>query len=146
MATYSFQDVVASITGVGGSFSLGSGAATSDEGITVTRNPKNGITIGADGAVMNSLYADSSGKISVSVLKTSPVNAQLQAMYDLQAVTSTTWGNNVIVIRESASGDVITATSVAFNKAADTKYAKDGGMNVWEFDAGNINTILGTYA
>ncbi|WP_261278734.1 DUF3277 family protein, partial [Serratia ficaria] len=36
MSTYSFLDVSANITGVGGSIDLGNGAATSDEGITIT--------------------------------------------------------------------------------------------------------------
>ena len=49
MATYSFLNVAASITGPGGSFQMGSGAGSAEEGIEITHSDKNVQTIGADG-------------------------------------------------------------------------------------------------
>jgi hypothetical protein len=58
---------------------------------------KNTMTIGADGEVMHSLHAGKSGTITVTLLKTSPVNKKLSLMYNAQSQSSALWGNNVIV-------------------------------------------------
>ncbi|HGM5075862.1 TPA: DUF3277 family protein [Serratia marcescens] len=146
MSTYSFLDVSASITGVGGSIDLGNGAATSDEGITVTMSEnKNTMVTGADGEVMHSLHASKSGTITVSLLKTSPVHAKLSVMYNAQSQSSATWGNNVIVIRNKSSNDMTTSRSVAFQKQPDHTNAKDGNTVSWVFDCGKIDQLLGTF-
>lgn len=146
MATYSFLDVTASLTGPTGVIDLGQGSANSEEGITQTMGGnKNTMTIGADGEVMHSLHADKSGTITVTLLKTSPVNKKLSLAYNAQSQSSATWGNNVIVIRNTASGDISTARSCAFQKQPDFANAKDGGTVAWVFDAGKIDTLLGEF-
>src|SRR5690349_2622434 len=95
--TYSFLNVQATIAGPGGNFNLGNGAGASEEGITVEpAGDKSTMTIGADGSGMHSLHADKSGTVMVRLLKTSPQNAKLQAMYDLQTADSRLHGQNVI--------------------------------------------------
>lgn len=89
MATYSFLDVTASLTGPTGVIDLGQGSANSEEGITQTMGGnKNTMTIGADGEVMHSLHADKSGTITVTLLKTSPVNKKLSLAYNAQSQSS----------------------------------------------------------
>lgn len=146
MSTYSFLDVSASIVGPGGAFDLGYGSANAEEGITVAMvEAKNTMTIGADGEVMQSLHAGKGGTITVTLLKTSPTNAKLSAMYAAQSLSSATWGNNVIVVRNSASNDLCSARSVAFQKLPDWQNAKDGGTVAWVFDAGKVDQLLGTF-
>ncbi|ELE9730803.1 DUF3277 family protein [Enterobacter kobei] len=146
MATYSFLDVTASLTGPTGVIDLGQGSANSEEGITQTMGGnKNTMTIGADGEVMHSLHADKSGTITVTLLKTSPVNKKLSLAYNAQSQSSATWGNNVIVIRNTASGDISTARSCAFQKQPDFNNAKEGGTVAWVFDCGKIDQLLGEY-
>lgn len=146
MSTYSFLDVSASIVGPGGAFDLGYGAANAEEGITVAMvEAKNTMTIGADGEVMHSLHAGKGGTITVTLLKTSPTNAKLSALYAAQSLSSATWGNNVIVVRNSASNDLCSARSVAFQKIPDWQNAKDGGTVAWIFDAGKVDQLLGTF-
>ncbi|MGP1948621.1 DUF3277 family protein [Citrobacter freundii] len=146
MATYSFLDVTASLTGPTGVIDLGQGSANSEEGITQTMGGnKNTMTIGADGEVMHSLHADKSGTITVTLLKTSPVNKKLSLAYNAQSQSSATWGNNVIVIRNTASGDISTARSCAFQKQPDFNNAKEGGTVVWVFDCGKIDQLLGEF-
>ncbi|HBA3651371.1 TPA: DUF3277 family protein [Escherichia coli] len=146
MATYSFMDVSASLTGVTGSIDLGYGSANSEEGITIAMSgPKNTMTIGADGEPMHSLHADKSGTITVNLLKTSPTNKKLSLAYNAQSQSSGTWGNNVIVIRNSVSGDITTARSVAFQKQPDNANAKDGNTMAWVFDCGKIDQVLGEF-
>ncbi|EEW2264198.1 TPA: DUF3277 family protein [Escherichia coli] len=146
MSTYSFLDVTASLTGPTGVIDLGQGSANSEEGITVAMGGnKNTMTIGADGEVMHSLHADKSGTITVTLLKTSPVNKKLSLAYNAQSQSSATWGNNVIVIRNTASGDISTARSCAFQKQPDFNNAKEGGTVAWVFDCGKIDQLLGEF-
>lgn len=144
--TYSFIDVNAAIAGPGGAFSLGYGSGVSEEGITITMaEDKDTMTVGADGEVMHSLHAAKHGTVTVKLLKTSPVNNKLMALYDLQSLSSSTWGNNVITVTNSVSGDAIACRSVAFKKIPDLNYQKDGGTNEWAFNAGKIDAVLGVF-
>ncbi|MFS7251250.1 DUF3277 family protein [Rahnella rivi] len=146
MSTYSFIDVSASLSGATGIVDLGYGSANADEGITVTMTEaKNTMTTGADGEVMHSLHAGKSGTITVVLLKTSPVNKKLSLMYNAQSQSSATWGNNVIVVRNSASGDLVTARSCAFQKQPDHANAKVGTTVSWVFDCGKIDEVLGEF-
>ena len=136
MATYSFKDITAALVGVGGSINLGAGAAIAEEGITIEpTEDKNIMTIGADGAGMHSLVAGEASTVTVRLLKTSPTNAQLQTMYNVQTLSSLAHGKNVLTVRDIARGDAIVLTGVAFKKAPSISYAKEGGIMEWTFDA-----------
>ncbi|MDU1573271.1 MAG: DUF3277 family protein [Pantoea sp.] len=146
MSTYSFIDVSASLTGPTGVIDLGYGSANSDEGITVTMTEaKNTMTTGADGEVMHSLHAGKSGTITVNLLKTSPQNKKLSLMYNAQSLSSSLWGNNVIVMRNKASGDIVTARAVAFQRQPDWNNPKVAGTVAWVFDCGKIDEMLGEF-
>lgn len=146
MSTYSFIDVNATLVGAGAVIDLGSGSANAEEGISiVAAADKNTMLIGADGEGMHSLHADKSGQITVRLLKTSPKNAQLMALYDGQSLSSSAWGNNVITVTHSASGDTTVARSCAFKKRPDLNYRKDGDIVEWVFDSIKIDGLLGTY-
>lgn len=146
MVAYSFQDVVATISGPGGVVPLGYGAGTAEEGITIERaEDKDTMTMGADGTAMHTLHSANHGTITVRILKTSPANALLQAMYDFQILSSANWGNNVINITHIASGDSTTGRSVAFRRASPLTYAKEGNINEWSFNVGDISSVLGLY-
>lgn len=146
MSTYSFIDVSASLTGPTGVIDLGYGSANSEEGITVTMTEaKNTMTTGADGEVMHSLHAGKSGTITINLLKTSPQNKKLSLMYNAQSLSSSLWGNNVIVMRNKASGDIVTARAVAFQRQPDWNNPKVAGTVAWVFDCGKIDEILGEF-
>lgn len=146
MATYSFLDVTASLSGPTGVIDLGFGSGNAKEGITVSlANARNTMTVGADGEVMHSLKADASGTVTVRLLYTSAANAALQAMYDAQALSSSLWGNNIITIRNKGNNEITTCRSVAFQKQPDRNYAEEGQIVEWVFDCGKINTISGSY-
>lgn len=146
MGTYSFVDVTASMVGPTGVIDLGAGAGNATEGIKVTMGEsKNTVTIGIDGEVMHSLNPSKHGSITVSLLKTSPVNKRLSLAYNAQSQSSALWGQNVIVIRNSVSGDLVTARHCAFQKHPDYANAKDGGSVSWVFDAGKIDQLLGEF-
>lgn len=144
MSTYSFLDVNAAIDGPGGSISLGSGAGAAEEGITIEPiEDKNIMTIGADGQGMHSLVGGEAATVTVRLLKTSPVNALLQQMYNYQTSSSVLHGKNTIVVSDFGRGDLVTLQQVAFKKAPALNYAKEGGINEWTFDAINSAVTLG---
>lgn len=143
---YSFIDVFATLVGPGGVVSLGSGSGAAEEGITIEPiEDKETMTMGADGTPMHSLHAGRHGNVTIRLLKTSNSNALLQVMYDFQQVSSALWGQNTLVVTHITSGDVATATSVAFRRAPTLTYAKDGGINEWGFSAGYLDRFLGPY-
>lgn len=145
MATYSFQDVVAAISGVGGSINLAAGAGVAEEGITIESvEDKNVMTIGADGSGMHSLIANESSTVTIRLLKTSPVNKQLQEMYNQQTKSSANHGRNTITVRDAVRGDNITLAEVAFKKRPTVTYAKEGGLMEWMFDAIKTQSVLGS--
>ncbi|MBC7074661.1 MAG: DUF3277 family protein [Syntrophomonadaceae bacterium] len=138
--TYSFLDTHCAIAGPGGAFTLTGGAAK--EGITITpREDKNRMDIGADGSGMHSLRADKSAGITIRLLKNSPVNALLSAMYNFQQTSSTLWGQNVITV-VSSIGDAISLREVAFKKQPVVTYAEEGGMNEWELEGIEMDELL----
>ena len=144
MVAYSFEDVNATIVGPGGAITLGNGSGAAEEGITIDmEEDKDRMTIGADGSVMHSLHAGKAGTMTFRILKTSPTNALLQAMYDLQTTSSALWGINVIMVSNIANGDNVAGRSVAFRRQSPLVYAKDGNINEWPFNAGMIDRILG---
>jgi len=143
-ATYSFLDVHAAIVGVGGSFSLGSGAGAAKEGITITQTEDiDTMTIGADGQGMHTLHADKSGKVTVRLLKTSPTNALLSAMVAFQRTSGANHGNNTITIVNSTTGDAITCEQCAFSRIPDITYAQEADVIQWVFNSVTINVGLG---
>lgn len=144
MPTYSFLDVHVAIAGPGAAFQMGgSGAANSEEGISVEKMAKNTMNIGADGAVMHSLHGGEGGRLVVRLQKTSPINFQLSAAYAFQRGSSANWGQNTVVITDIVRGDVYTCEQVAFSKFPNNAYSRDGNMLEWEFDVGIMDSLLG---
>jgi hypothetical protein len=103
------------------------------------------MTIGADGEGMHSLHAGKSGTITVTLLKTSPVNKKLSLMYNAQSQSSSTWGNNVIVVRNKASGDIATARGVAFQKQPDWNNPKSPERSHGCLTASKLMNCLGNF-
>lgn len=146
MSTYSFMDVHCTLASDDAVIDVGYGAGVAEEGITFgMAGDKNTMTIGADGDGMHSLHADNSGQVTVRLLKTSPTNAKLMNLYNLQKVDTRKWGKNTITMNNSASGDNATATKCAFKKVPDLANAKDGSMLEWVFDSIKVDLKLGTY-
>lgn len=145
MTTYSFVDNNATLAGAGAVLDL-SGIGNSDEGISIEyADDTNTMTIGADGEGMHSLHASKAGTVTVNVLKTSPLNARLMALYNVQRNAAELHGQNVITINNAKTGETVVARQCAFRKPPANVYAKDGGTNAWVFDAIKIDQVLGLY-
>lgn len=134
MSTYSFVNVQATFTGPDATYSIGSGAGVTDEGINIEMlDDKDKMDIGADGQVMHSLRASNACRVTLRLLKTSPVNAQLSASYNTQKAAAALWGQNIIKVSDTYRGDVITVTDAAFARQPNVAYTKDAAMMEWQF-------------
>lgn len=141
---YSFLNFQCAITGPGGSINLGNGSGSSEEGVTFDPNGDiSTMTMGADGSGMHSLHGDNSGKITVRLLKTSPTNKLLSAMYNAQKSDAANHGRNTISGTDTLRNDSWTCSQVAFTKAPGVTYAKDAGVLEWEFAAIVMERNLG---
>lgn len=143
--TYSFLDVVATLTDTNGnSISLGYGAGVASEGLTIEMlADKDILTIGADSTPMHSLVASNAASILVRLLKTSPVNNQLSVMYNTQKNNPAVWGQNVLSVRDILQGDVLTAEAVAFSRQPTVNYHESAGNQEWRFLCGTLTELLG---
>lgn len=142
---YSFLNVNCTIAGPGGILNLAAGAAVAEEGITIEPvEDKNEMVIGADGQGQHSLIASDAATITVRLLKTSPLNAALMAMYDFQSQSSALWGQNVFTLTDTGRGDFTAAQKCAFKKKPTLTYAKVGGLMDWTWDGISASSILGS--
>ena len=142
---YSFLNIGCTVVGPGGILNLAAGAAVAEEGITIEAvEDKNVMNIGADGKGMHSLIASDAVSITIRLLKTSPLNAALMVMYNLQSVSSALWGQNVFTVVDSARNDYTVIQAAAFKRKPVLVYAKEGGIMEWAFDGISGNSILGS--
>lgn len=142
-SVYSFLDVHATLVDVLGVVNLGSGNGNSQEGITIVRdNPKATKTIGADGSGMFNLMGDKSGRVTFRLLKTSPSNKILSAIYNATTITSNLYGQGVITFTNTHTGETHTAVGVGIEKFPDSNNATEGGVNEWVFLALEIDSFL----
>lgn len=143
MPSFSFLDVMLSISGPGGSFSIKEGSAP--EGVSYA--PDNNMTetvTGADGMIMHSLVeAGKTVTVTINLLKTSPVNAQLSELIASQSQGSATWGQNTISIVDKARGDDITIAEAAFVTIPVNGWAAIAGTIPWSFRGRVTSNKLG---
>ncbi len=145
---YSFLDNQATLSGPGASaIPLGAGAAVAEEGITIDFvEDKDTMHVGADGETVHSLHATRAATATVRLLKTSPTNALLSAMYAYQASSSLFWGQNTLLVANSALGDLYDCQEVAFAKFPSNTWAKDAGFLEWRFNVAKCYPTLGAGA
>ena len=142
-ATYSFLDVLATLTAPTASIRL-SDNGIAREGIRISMSDeKDRMQIGADGSGQHSLNASNAGRVTVALLKTSPINAQLSTLYNYQKASAANWGNIQISVTNLTTGDDVTAVQGAFVKRPDLIYDVDGPMLAWEFNFVSIEGVIG---
>ncbi|WP_449411088.1 phage protein [Methylobacterium komagatae] len=141
--TYSFADVTCAIDGPGGRFSL-SEANVADEGITIEMvEDKSTMTTGATRGGMHSLHESRAGRVTIRLLKNSPVNRLLTDLYRSQSASSALWGQNTISLSNSVWQDDHTCAQCAFVRMPTNANAKDGGMMEWQFNSLDVDSVLG---
>jgi hypothetical protein len=128
---------------VSGTQSVGSGSGSAKEGISTSFDEDKGAaTTGADGSLMISLHAGMTGKMTIRLLKTSPVNAILSQAFAFQRSSSGNWGQNFLRVVDKVRGDVATLYQAQFVKFPDNAWAEDGNVIDWVFQ-GVLNENLG---
>lgn len=144
VGTYSFTDVQAALAGPGGVVNLGADAGAAEEGITIEMiEDKDTMIIGSDGSAQHNLNAGNAARAIVRLLKISPINYQLQLMYNFQKASAATWGQNTLTISDLARGDVHTLRGAAFTRQPRNAYGKQGPALEWELLGAIDDSILG---
>ncbi len=132
LQAYSYKDVESSISGPGGSFDLTE--ATGKEGIKISmQNEAGTMQEGADGSVMPVLVPTRAATLTLTLLKTSPVNGKLDALYRYQAQSSAFWGKNLITMTNPVTGDLDKFSNAAFQKMPDRQNTSEGPTVEWSF-------------
>jgi hypothetical protein len=143
MGAYSFLSVQASILGPGLNAQIGSSAGSAKEGISVEmEEDKTTVTTGADGSIMTSLRASMTGRVIVRLLKTSPINAVLMNGLNFQRISAANWGQNVIVVSDTARGDVVSGRQMSFVRFPNNSWAEEGNVIEWSY-VGIVNEWMG---
>jgi hypothetical protein len=141
--TYSFLDVQCTLLANSMGITLSENGIAEEGLVYRMAGPKNTRTMGADGSGMMGLHASNAGDVTVNLLKASPVNAQLNALYRFQQSSGAFWGNIQITINSPVFGDNIVCNIGAFSKHADVVYDVPGRFLVWEFQFISIIPLLG---
>lgn len=143
---YSFADVNCTMTGPGANVLL-SEDGVADEGIEFQfSGDKSSMMTGASGDGMHSLHAGQPGRVIVRLLKVSPLNAILSRLYNSQTSSASKHGQNTFTLSDAQRGDFFSASQCAFAKHPDGRFAKEGNVQEWIFDAIRISPLFGTGA
>lgn len=144
---YSFVDVQAAIEGPGGNFSVSEGGVAK-EGITIEMIDDDSTMLGgADGTGMHSARASRAGRVTIRLLKNSPINRKLMDMRNAQKagglVGGAFTGRNILTLTNPYWGDDYQCRAGAFGKAPNVTYAEDGNTNEWVMNFIYIDSVLG---
>jgi hypothetical protein len=143
MSTYSFLNIQASVQGPGLAAQIGSNSGAAKDGLsTAFDEDKTSVTTGADGSIMTSLRASMTGRITIRLLKTSPINAVLNAAFNFQRSSAANTGQNNLRVVDKARGDVVTGRQMSFVKHPDNVWSEEGNILEWTF-IGIVNETLG---
>jgi hypothetical protein len=143
MGTYSFLNVQASVVGPGLNAQIGSTSGAAKDGLSAAFDEdKVTITTGADGSIMTSLRATQTGRVTIRLLKTSPMNNVLNTAYNFQRANAANTGQNTLRVVDKARGDVVSGAQMSFLKHPDNSWSEEGNVLEWTF-VGIITEVLG---
>jgi hypothetical protein len=142
--TYSFKDTVGFIyCPLNAGFILAGASIGNGQMVVSNATTRSEQDTAADGAVMVSYIAGSSGSITIECQQTSLIhkyllatNALLQAAADADDVSN--WAANSVQLRNILDGSTHYLTGVSFAKTPDKTYAGRGGMITWMLLAANV--------
>ena len=146
MPAYSFLDTTVAISGPNGSFTIaGPDTGSAEEGVDIDYVAESdSMLAGADGTTAHSLNAGKQATWTIRLIKTSPINAQLEEMYTSdRAGGSAQWGKNVLSLKNSVSGDSYTGKQSAFRKFPRNTYSGKVSVMEWTFNSGVTDPTLG---
>jgi Protein of unknown function (DUF3277) len=139
---YSFENVIATISGPNGAFSL-TDNGVANEGITLTPDERVTIQRGAAGDWMYTLHSAQGGRLAIRVLKNGALNGLLSTMFDSDSLSSATIGQNMISVHNPQVGDAWTLVGCAFSKMPTVTYGTEGPMLEWDGIAGIMHGVIG---
>lgn len=115
-----------------------------DDGTFVTiarNNDMFSLKMGADGIGARAKSSDRSGRVTATLLQTSPVNDQLSAI----AIADELTGEGVLplLVRDGSGTTVASGLSAWIVKMPDAEFGKDIGNRVWVFESDKLQIHVG---
>lgn len=141
-STYSFQEVLVTISNANGAklSTKGQGTGSISISYSSSRTQKE---VAADGSVVVSKLSDRSGEVDITVQQTSPIHKQLLKWYtevEGDDSPSSDWANLLITIKSKTSGAERTCKGCAFDKLPDESFEAAAGTMTWKFICAEIST------
>jgi hypothetical protein len=138
LSTYSFQNIIATIShpNVGKYVASGEGIGS----INITMSDDRTVQdVAADGSIMSSKVRSRRGTITLTIQQTSALNKWLMKWFNyLEMANASEWTDTNINIRDTNAGDTTTAIGVAPQKQADRPYQANGQQVTWNLLAADI--------
>ena len=91
--------------------------------------------VGCDGEVARAISPDSTYKVKIALLQTSPTNSFLQNKFDLDRQTGD--GTFPVLIKDLKGGLIFSADAAWVVKPPSRAYGKDTNNREWEIDTGD---------
>ena len=91
--------------------------------------------VGCDGEVARAISPDSTYKVKIALLQTSPTNSFLQNKFDLDRQTGD--GTFPVLIKDLKGGLIFSADAAWIVKPPSRAYGKDTNNREWEIDTGD---------
>lgn len=138
MGVYSFSDVSMTIShpAVGQFLANGAGVGSITVSMSTDRTTHD---VAADGRVMVSKVKGRNGSIAIAVQQDSELNRWLTKLFNyLDFAPASVWADIRIILRSPSMQELVTATSVSFQKLADKPYQSQGQQLSWNLMAGDI--------
>lgn len=94
------------------------------------------LRVGATGRSSRALNANESGRVTITLLQTSPSNALLSAQHELDKATGD--GVGVLSIKDLSGGDRVFAQEAWIVKDPDMENNNEVGQREWVLESGNL--------
>jgi len=101
------------------------------------------LLVGADGEATRSRSNNNSGRVTLTLLSTSPTNSALSALFQLDANTAGATGTGPLLIKDQSGSTVIAAEVAWITKIPTVEFGREGTSREWVFETDNLLMFAG---
>ena len=134
--TYRPQDVIMTFNGIPFSGFMDGTMITAEK-----NNEAFALNIGSTGAGARAQTSDESGRVTVRLQQTSPVNAALSALHELDKASGD--GIGPLAIKDLSGADVVAAASAWIVTTTTLEYSNEITVREWIFESENLQILPG---
>lgn len=115
-----------------------------DEFVSVTQNAQDfEMVVGVDGDVTRSKTNDHTGRVTLSLMQSSPLNAALSTLNNLDRKTPNGAGIVPLLIKDRSGTSLYVASKAWIAKPPDAPFAKKASARQWLIDVADLERLDG---